>query len=263
MIPGIRVPPRESKASDTPQAQILLLSHASRIILWILVILGLLGTGVAFTIAFLRWNFAFSHYGPAVVWQWAAPALIAGALFSLVWLAALLYWAIQRHHFAWVHAEGVTLQRGRRRAHFPWEKLVDLNLSVVQYGLPFWKWGSHSSASLSTQNGNLLRFQGRMRELDTFTNAIKHYLYPQRLREYRQMLEGKETINFGPLKCSSDGLTFRKKQYTWDKVISANLDSGRLIISIENDKGNATIQIPAKKISNPDLCAQLIKNIEY
>ena len=136
-------------------------------------------------------------------------------------------------------------------------------MSVVQYGLPFWKWGSRSSASLSTQDGKLLRFQGRIRDLNAFTNTIKHYLYPYRLREYRQMLEGKETINFGPLKCSADSLTFGKKRYTWDQVLSAKLDSGRLIISIKNGKGKETIRISAKKISNPDLCAQLIKNIEY
>lgn len=263
MIPGTRVPPREGETAETPQARIMLLSHASRILLWIFIFSGLLGTGTAITIAILRWNFAFSHYGPAVVWQWSGPALIAGMLSSLVWFAALLIWGIQRHHFAWVHVEGVTLERGKRRAHFPWEHLVDLKMSVVQYGLPFWKWGSRSSASLSTQDGKLLRFQGRIRDLNAFTNTIKHYLYPYRLREYRQMLEGKETINFGPLKCSADSLTFGKKRYTWDKVLSAKLDSGRLIISIKNGKGKETIRISAKKISNPDLCAQLIKNIEY
>jgi hypothetical protein len=263
VFPESRVPPRDGETSETPQAQILLLSHASRILLWILVFFGFVGTGTALIVAFLRWNFAFSHYGPAAVWQWAAPALIAGVLSSLVWFTSLLIWAIRRRHFAWVHPEGVTIQRGRRQSLFPWEHLVDLKLSVVQYGFPFWKWGSHSSASLSTQNRNLLRFQGRMRELDAFTNTIKHYLYPQRLREYRQMLERKETINFGPLKCSVDGLTFRNKQYTWDKVLSANLESGRLTLSIKNGKGSGTIRIPAKNISNPDLCAQLIKNIEY
>jgi hypothetical protein len=77
------------------------------------------------------------------------------------------------------------------------------------------------------------------------------------------MLGRKEAINFGPLACSADGLTYRQKLYSWDRVLSANLESGRLVISIKDGDRDRALRIPAKAISNPDLCAQLVRNMEY
>jgi hypothetical protein len=263
MSPRSRLPSKENQTGETPQAKLLLLSRGSRILLWVVFSISILATAIAMTFAALRWNYAFSHYGPAVVWQWSMPGIVAGLIFSLVWLTALTIWIIRRNQTGFVHSGGITLQRGERRVHYPWENLCDLELSIVRYGLPFWQWGSQSSASLSTQRGKRLQFKGRIRDLEAFTNTIKHYLYPRRLHEYRQALEHKQTIEFGSLQCSPDGLSYRRQHIPWDKIVTVNLEGGHLNLSIQKERGVETLRIPANKIVNPDLCAQLIKNIEY
>jgi hypothetical protein len=263
VIPTSGVPSEEDTKNTAPQAQISLLSPGPRLLLWILIILGILGSVTSAIIAFIRWNFAFSHYGPAVVWKWSAPAVIAGLISSMVWVTALILWIARRSHLALILPEGLVLQRGSRRIHYPWQQLRDLKLYVVQYGLAFIQWGERAVVSLMTLQGKRIRFSGPRDDLEDFTNVIKHYLYPRRLAEYRAALEARQIISFGPLQCSQDGLLYRKKRYPWDQLNSAKLDGGRLILSIKDGDKIEKIRIAARNIPNPDLCAQLITSIEY
>lgn len=251
------------QANTAPQAQLPLLSWGARGLIWTIFTLGILGGVFSWVLAFIRWNFAYSHFGPGVVWQWAAPALIAGLISFVISVGCLILWIIRRDHRASAEVSGLILQRGQRTKTYPWEWLRDLRLTVVQYGFPFWKWGAHSTAELSTREGELLRFRGRLEELEIFTNAIKYHLYPLRLREYRRALLSKEEIPFGPLRCSTQGIKLGKNLYTWDQIHAVDLNAGYLRITISKSEGEQSLRIPSHKIPNPDLCAQLLNNIEY
>ncbi len=246
-----------------PRASLPLLSPRSRRLLWTSFALGLVGMLTGLVIALVRWNFAYSHYGPAVVWQWAATPSYAALLCAIVSFVALFNFLRRRQQVAVAHLEGLTLQLRRKRVHYPWQQLCDLSLNVVHYGLPFWKWSSQFTATLSTNSNQKLTFRGSAQALDAFSNTIKHYLYPLRLQDYRQTLERDETIAFGPLQCAKDGLTYRNELYRWDSVRAASLQSGQLVISVQSATGPKSVRIPAKRIPNPDLCAQLINRIEY
>lgn len=262
MQPDSRMTFQEENPTATTQAQLRLLSRVQRIVLLLVFSFGLVGTVAAIIAAILRWNFAFSHYGPAVVWHWTQPAIIVGLAMLLITIAALMAWSIQRNHTAFANAAGLTLQLGRRRQHFPWESLCDLRLSAVRYGLTWGQWGTRTSAMLITKRGKRLRFRSSMAELDIFTNTIKSYLYPLRLREYRRALQAQETIDFGPLRFCPEGLTYRRRRYSWDSIKSAQLEAGRIILSIQHEGKPKTIRIAAGRIPNPDLCTQLLERIQ-
>lgn len=262
MHPDAQTPLQNRHPSAEPRAQLNLLSRGQRNILMLVFTLGLVGIIAAAIAAIIRWNFAFSHYGPAVVWYWTTPAIVLALVFFIITIAAGVAWSVRRTHFALVNAAGLTLQLGRRRRHYPWESLCDLRLSVVRYGLSWGQWGIRTSALLITEHGNRLRFRGSMAEMDPFTNTIKSYLYPIRLHDYRRALESQEPIDFGPLRCSPDGLTYRRQLYRWGSVVSARLEAGRITLTINQDGKAKVFHIPAGRIPNPDLCAQLLENIQ-
>jgi hypothetical protein len=248
---------------ETPQAQLKLLTRGQRIILSILISLGFVGMIAGAIIAVIRWIFAFSHFGPAVVRRWAMPGLIMILISFLIALAAFILLRMRSRRVVLAHADGITLQFGRRGHNFPWETLQDLKLSVIHYGFPWWQWGSQSTALVTTREGKTLRMRGPMGELERFTSVVKHYLYPLRLDAYRQALASRQTIDFGSLRCTSSGLMYRKKLYAWDTIKSAQLEGGHLRITMIKDGNTKSLSIPVSKISNPDLCAQVITNIEY
>jgi len=262
MHPDSQTPLQDEAPNTEARAQLKLLSRGQRNILLLVFSLGLVGTIAAIIAAIIRWNFAFSHYGPAVVWYWTTPAIIIGLVLLFITIAAMMAWSVQRNHIAFANSAGITLQLGRRRQHFPWESLCDLKLSVVRYGLSWGQWGIRTSALVITESGKRLRFRGSIEELEPFTNTIKSYLYPIRLREYRRALQSQKVIVFGPLRCSPDGLTYRRQHYPWDTVASARLEAGRITLTINQEGKPKVIHIDAGRIPNPDLCAQLLENIQ-
>jgi hypothetical protein len=255
--------PQGENPNPAPEAHLRLLSRGQRIVLWLVVALGLAGSMAAFIVAIIRWNFAFSHFGPAVVWHWARPALIAGLILFIIAIIVLMFWSFRRDHRVFTSAAGLTYHLGRRRKHYPWESLRDLKISVVRYGPSWGTWGLRTSVVVMTDRDKRLRFRGPMAELDVFTTAVKSYLYPLQLRNYRRALQSQETIHFGPLRCTPEGLMYKRRLYPWDSVIAAKLESGRLMISIRQAKATKKIHITAGRVPNSDLCAQLIESIEY
>lgn len=181
----------------------------------------------------------------------------------LIAVFALMIWAVRQREFAFVHGGGLTLQRGRSRHDYSWEHLGDLKLSVIRYGLSWWVWGQRAHASITTDQGKHLHFRASMADMDPFAHAIKHYLYPLRLNEYRQRLKSKQTLQLGPIRCSPEGLVYRRKTYSWDSVESVHLDAGQLIIKTRQVDKMRTIRIATGRIPNPDLCAQFLGSIEY
>ena len=115
---------------------------------------------------------------------------------------------------------------------------------------------------MTSDQGKRLRFRGPFTTLDNFTQAIKKHLYPLRLETYRSALERNETITFGPIRCSPEGLQYRREIHPWKSIASASLQEGRLILVIQGKDGLKTLRIDAGRIPNPDLCAQIIENIE-
>jgi hypothetical protein len=248
---------------EMPQAQLKLLTRGQSIALFIAISLGFVGMIAGIIIAVIRWNYALSHFGPAVVWHWAAPGLLLGLISFLIAFGAFILLCVRRKHMVFAHAGGITLQLGRGRRNFPWETLQDLKLSVIRYGFPWWQWGSQSTALVTTQEGKTLQLRGPLSELERFTSIVKHYLYPLRLDVYRKALASRQTIDFGSLQCTPSGLMYRRKLYSWDTIQSAQLEAGRLRLAITKDGKIRSLSIPASTISNPDLCAQVITNMEY
>ncbi len=240
-----------------------LLSRYSRVLLLTTIVVGVLAAIAMIILAILRWNFALSHFGPGVVGRWAALPLLTAAILLGTAFAALMYLTLRRHAFVRVGQSGLTYEIGRRRRHYPWSELCDLTQSVVRYGLPFWRWGTRSSLGVSTTSGRTLKFHGALHELEPFIHAIKQNLYPRRLQDYRDALAQRERLVFGPLECSAKALVYRKKMYSWDQVRSVDLEGGHLHVGLVTNSGNKRLQIPTSRIPNPDLCAQLLKNIEY
>jgi hypothetical protein len=257
-------PTTVAAATDPAQhASLPLLSKRSRRILIMIFILASILAFVTILIAIIRWNFAYSHYGPAVVWQWSGLFLILSAVLLSIGIVALLSWQLRRSNRAIANPEGITLLRRGRGKTIPWTNFSDLRIAIVSYGFSWWTWGTQSTISVSTLDNRNLRFRGSAGDLEHFTRMIKHFLYPLRLTEYRERMNSQQVIDFGALQFSPQGLIYRKQRIHWDSILDSQLDAGLLILRIKQGDSIKFIRIPIKNLSNPDLCAQLISNIEY
>jgi hypothetical protein len=248
---------------SAPQASLPLLTKRSRRRLILTFFLGSLLAVGTLIIAVFRWNFAFSHYGPVAVWNWAGPFLILSATLFLIGIIALVFWQVRRFDQAIANPSGLTILRGRKGRTFPWERFTDLRIDIVRYGFSWWTWGNSSSITVSSHEDRQLRFRGSPDDLEKFTKVVKEYLYPLRIADYREQMNSQQVIDFGALQCSPQGLTHRKQLFEWDSLQGTRLEAGQLILTVKRGESNKTIRIQTKFLSNPDLCAQIISNIEY
>jgi hypothetical protein len=228
-----------------------------------LIIASLLGAIASLSLALFRWNFAFSHFGPAVIWRWTRPYLTAAlvlAAFALLqgWLRRR-----ERRHQVSTHEHGLLLRNGKRVVFVPWGSIEGIRISAVRYGLPGWIWGDRSQLMLETNDAARHRFTGALTDLHSLIGEIKTQVFPRLLQRYRTRLEGHQPLEFGPIRLFPDALQFRRKVIPWKRVRGASLHDGQFWIEFETDRGSATARLPARIVPNADLCKQLIESIEF
>ena len=212
-------------------------------------------------LGFYRWYFAYSHYGPAVVWRWASPAWAAAAgLFGLGGILALRAARIARRRLD-LYSGGLVWREGRRAIALAWADVVHIFTVGVRYGILGFVWGNRLRVTLVPTRGPRLHFSEDLAAADSLLGAIKHSVYPRLLAEARQAFNAGTPLAFGPLVLLRSGIQRGRRHVPWSGVRSAVLDSGRLQLQIADGDATSCLVIPASRIPNADLCLQLIQNL--
>jgi hypothetical protein len=229
----------------------------------LLIAASLLGAIASLGLTMYRWNFAYTHFGPAVIWRWTRPSLTAALILTA--FALLQGWLRrrERRHQVSTHEHGLLLRDGKRVVFVPWGSIEVIRISAVRYGLPGWVWGDRSQLILETNDDARHRFTGALTDLHSLIGEIKIQVFPRLLQRYRADLEHRRPLEFGPIRLLPDALQIRKKIIPWNTVQGASIRDGQFWIEYEAARGPADARLPASVVPNADLCKQLIESIEF
>ncbi|TET96562.1 MAG: hypothetical protein E3J30_11480 [Anaerolineales bacterium] len=225
--------------------------------------LGFIGAIAAFTWAIFRWYFAYHHFGPAVVGRWTTPTLILSLVLAAISaIGLILYMSARRYHVI-TNETSLQIKKRNHAISIPWEEIEFVRSSSIRYGVAKFEWGNRSTLWVHTSNGQVFRFMNNLMDFNSLAEAVKAALYPRYLARYREDLNQGQSIDFGPIQLTPNGIVFGRKECHWSTLEDVSLARGRLTITAKEGQRMKSYSIPARKIPNSDLCAQLIQNIEY
>ena len=224
---------------------------------------GLIGAVAALAYAIYRRYFAYHYFGPAVVSRWTKPSLILSLVFAAIGVIGLLLYLRARSYRVLTDETKLQIKKRNHTISIPWEDIEFVRSSSIRYGLAKFEWGNRSTLWIHTSNSQVFRFVNNLMDFDGLAEAVKGNLYPQYLARYRQELNQGQSIDFGPIQLTPNGIVFGRKECQWSALEDVSLARGRLTITANDGQRMKSYSIPARKIPNSDLCAQLIQNIEY
>ena len=225
--------------------------------------LGFIGAIAAFIWAIFRWNFAYHYFGPAVVGRWTTPALILSLVLAAMGAIGLILYLSVRSYRVTTNEISVLITKRNHSIAIPWEEIEYVRSSSIRYGVAKLDWGNRSTLWIHTSNDQVFRFANNLTDFNSLAETVKANLYPRYLAHYRQYLNQGQSIDFGPVQLTPNGIVFGRKECHWSALEGVSLARGRLTITVKNGPRMKSYSIPARKIPNSDLCAQLIQNIEY
>jgi len=225
--------------------------------------LGFIGAIAAFIWAIFRWYFAYHYFGPAVVGRWTTPALILSLVLAAMGAIGLILYLSARSYRVTTNEISVLITKRNHAVSIPWEEIEYVRSSSIRYGVAKLDWGNRSTLWIHTSNDQVFRFANNLTDFNSLAETVKANLYPRYLAHYRQYLNQGQSIDFGPVQLTPNGIVFGRKECHWSALEGVSLARGRLTITVKNGPRMKSYSIPAKKIPNSDLCAQLIQNIEY
>jgi len=225
-------------------------------------VLSFLLSGIATLWGIWNWYFAYSHYGPIVVWKWSAGPLWMGLILAFLGSAWFLAAYHARRYRVIIHENGIVDNRLVQKCKLPWGDIEGIRTSSERYGLPGIMLGKRTTIWVVPKQGKIFRFPSALGGLETFVNMIKSQIYQGLLERYRETLQGGQPLDFGPLKLTPQEIVMSRAKIPWDQVRGVSLEQGRLIIR-SGVEGSTKMKISAKKILNVDLVVQLIQKMEF
>jgi len=222
---------------------------------------GLLATLALWALAAWRWGFAYSTYGPAIVWRVAFPLVVLSLVTLAIGLAGVLATVRLGPLVVNTFERGLVVRRGRRGKLIRWGHIRHLRTSAVRYGFSGLSWGRRASITLILDSGEKFRLTTAMDDINGLIAAVKSNVYPRLLDEYSRQFNQGHALSFGPLILSSQGIQQGRSQLAWADLGRASLENGRLVLTPGSGSTGSKIRVEARRIPNVDLCLQFILHL--
>jgi hypothetical protein len=213
---------------------------------------------VGLTFAAYRAFVAYTEYGPLLIGRWIGPPVVVALASALAGI-----WMGRRAWRTWnlrvrLHQNGVAVVRGRRGRALAWPDIRSLWSRVERTGLS----GSHRMRlDVEADDGRRIILDDNLEDFESLAQSIKGHVYPRLLAAYTQHFNARQTIAFGPLRLGPEDRERAALALVGKEVRGAQLAGGRLKIQTTRPGKQAAVSIPAHRIPNVELCAQLIQEI--
>jgi hypothetical protein len=224
---------------------------------WLILLAGM----VAGLWAVLRGLFAYQTYGPLAVDRWSAPPGYAAAALALVGGALLILGRQRSRAIVRRHAGGLVIERGRQGSAIPWDDIKAIHTSSVRYGPGPLAWGRRDELVLVNREGRRYRLHQSMDDFDELAGAVKQSVYPTLLDAYTRAFNHAQSLPFGPLQITPEGIHNGRKILPWSQVGETRLDRGWLVVTPLEGQSGPRLRFPAHAIPNVDVCLQLIQEL--
>lgn len=226
-----------------------------------LAILGLSGTAIACVWTAWRWLFAFNNYGSAAIWRWTTPGLLTVLGFASLGIFGLILTWRSRGFRISLHSSGMVYRRGRREETLLWDQIKRVHTSAVSYGFSSLAWGAQTTLKLYTNDGRQFRLTHALTDMSSLAETIKHQVFPGLLEAYRRSYNQGDALSFGPLSLTGTGVQRQDQVLPWDKLGRVSLGRGVLLLEPNDGDRGDRIRIPAHRVPNIEICAQLIEHL--
>lgn len=155
----------------------------------------------------------------------ALPGVLGLVLFLRAWL--------RRHRRVYILPNGFAWTDGRDKGYIAWPDIREVRQEVTRHSVNGIPTGTTHKYALTLSDGSRRVFGDRwpgIGELgDTIDEQSTRLLLPEAVRRFS---EG-ETVAFGPLALSREGIQFKGEALPWEEVKDMNLSAGFVTISKE------------------------------
>jgi len=221
----------------------------------VLLALGIVGTGLGLALLAIGvWAliFATTTYGPAAVPRWSNAWFVSSPILGFFGIACLLRaWWLSRLRVE-AHAEGLRVGRDPRARWIPWPAIREVRTIGAS--------GSYAALDLRLEDGRRIRLTRTLADLDALVDRVKRGAFPGLLEASRQQFNLGETLAFGPLRLSPDGVQAGRKAIQWKDVQAVEVRDGRMVISARPPE-TARLRVAAGRVPNVDVCVQLVRHL--
>jgi hypothetical protein len=226
-----------------------------------LALFNLLATLALWALAAWRWFFAYSTYGPALVWRVTFPLVVMSVVTLTVGLIGVVANIRLSSLVVTTFERGLTVRRGRRGKLIRWAHIRHLRTSAVRYGFSGMNWGQRASINLILDSGEKFRFTTALGDIGGLIATIKGNVYPRLLDEYTREFNQGHPLGFGPLMLTQQGIQKGRGRLDWVDLGHASLENGRLVLTPRTGSEGSKIRVEARRIPNVDLCLQFIQHL--
>lgn len=222
---------------------------------------GIIGSASAVGVGIWRWNFAYSHYGPAITWRWSAPWYLIALFFGFLTLILAFRLWLLRGYTVFTYPAGMTISRAGDELTTLWNDVRQVHTSAVRYGFPDLPWGMQATLTLQVGGGRQVRLTQDLADLGGLIELVKQRVYPRLLAEYTRAFHRGDPLAFGPLTITSQGVLTGRRMLRWEEISEPSLDGGHLLLQTLGSKRISRLRIPVNRVPNVDLCLQLLQHI--
>ena len=217
---------------------------------------------MAWAVAAYRAYLAYTEYGPLLVGRWVTWPLVLGSMLAggALWLGLRAWrtWHVRVRR----HANGLAVLRGRRGRAMAWPDVRAVWSRAERTGLPGLSASQRLRLEVEANDGRRIVLDDSLEDFEGLALAIKGRVYPLLLELYTRAFNEQQAIAFGPLRLSPAGIEDSPRSpFAWNEVRGAQLAAGRLLIRTTRPGRQSAITLPAHRVPNVELCAQLIQEI--
>lgn len=225
-------------------------------ILSLLLLVGSLG------FALYAWYFAFVNYGPAAIWNWVRIPVMTAAVSLPMLFIFLDHWNRLSQIRVRIHTRGIQVQQRKKRISIPWEAISGIRTSSTRYGIGGLVWKKKDRLKLFSAGARReISLNDDIAHFEELVRTIKTNVYPRLGTEADRQLASGQAVNFGPIQPGKEALLVNKKAVPWDEVTAVGIQKGYLFLSVNDGKRTRNIRIATSRISNLDLCLQIIRQL--
>jgi hypothetical protein len=183
---------------------------------------------------------------------WYILALLALVCFG--WLV-IVRLAAQRAFVA-VHENGLALRKSwGALSRWRWSAISGLASEHSEHYFLGLRLGTRYRAVLVPTTGKPVRLPDGLANYPELISQLKAILYPRLLPDLEANLQAGQSLYFGPLAISCQGLSHRAQRWTWAEVQHFDIQNGLLEI---NTRPERKLRFPTSQIPNLELLLQLV-----
>lgn len=222
-------------------------------------IIGLTGSFASIMWAVWRWLFTLRQYGPAALGRWLAAPLGAVVGFISIGLVGLWqYWRRSRSSIT-LFEGGLVLTQGHENESIPWEVIDQIHTTSVRYGFPGLTSQERTTIDVFHSNDRKVRLSQALVAFDALVETVKRRVYAVLLTDYARKLNQGDTLAFGPLTLSKEGVKKDQHFVRWHDVQNVSLSKGQLELVMNQESQDIKMKVSTRSIPNVELCYQLLQ----